>query len=100
MLHLLRYIETPVGPYDELAVMPGYFEYSKGKEDGKENKARKAKNMRITAIWVSQRDTCYNGKDGSRKTTGSCAELSSSGRKNWNIPKSVCLPSFRPTWWL
>ena len=57
MLYLLRYTETPVGPYDELAVMPGYFEYSKGKGEG-----NKGKNMRITAIWVSQRDTCYNGK--------------------------------------
>ena len=57
MLYLLRYTETPVGPYDELAVMPGYFEYSKGKGEGKQGR-----NMRITSIWVSQRDTCYNGK--------------------------------------
>lgn len=57
LLHLLRYSETPVGPYDEMAVMPGYFENSKGKGEGK-----KGKNMRITAIWVSQRDTCWNGE--------------------------------------
>lgn len=94
LLHLLRYTETPVGSYDELAIMPGYFETSKGRGDGKEKIGKKAKNMRITAIWVSQRDTCYNGKDGSRKTTRSCADLASAGRKNWNIPKSVCLFSF------
>lgn len=60
MLHLLRYSETPVGPYDEMAVMPGYFEYSKGTGEGK--KGGKGKNMRITAIWVSQRVTCWNGE--------------------------------------
>ena len=59
MLHLLRYTETPVGPYDELAVLPGYFEYSPGTGEGKQEK--KGKNTRITAIWVSQRDTCWNG---------------------------------------
>ena len=89
MLYLLRYTETPVGSYDELAIMPGYFETSKEKGDGKENNGKQAKNMRITAIWVSQRDTCYNGKDRSRKTPGSCAELFSLGRRNWNIPKSA-----------
>lgn len=88
MLYLLRYTETPVGPYDELAVMPGYFEYNKGTDEGnKEKKGKKGKNMRITAIWVSQKDTCWNGKDGSRESRGSWADRTSSGRKNWNIPK-------------
>ncbi len=48
-----------MGPYDEMAVMPGDFEYSRG-EEGKEKK--KERNSRVTGIWVSQRDTCWNGK--------------------------------------
>lgn len=63
LLQLLRYTETPVGPYDELAIMPGYFEYDKGKGKGEEKKEKKkGRNMRITAIWVSQRETCWNGE--------------------------------------
>lgn len=60
MIHLLRYTDTPVGPYDELAVLPGYFECSQGKAGGKDKK--KGRNTRITAIWVSHKVTCWNGK--------------------------------------
>jgi hypothetical protein len=42
-----------------MAVMPGDFEFSRG-EEGKEKK--KERNSRVTGIWVSQRDTCWNGK--------------------------------------
>ena len=89
MLYLLRYTETPVGPYDELAIMPGYFEYSHGKAEGK-----KGRNMRVTAIWVSQKDTCWNGERHGRSQgrsvrilRGAGLTLFSLGRKNWNIPK-------------
>ena len=54
MLQIVRYSETPVGPYDELVVMPGYFDTPVGGKKG-------ARNTRITAIWVSQKDTCWNG---------------------------------------
>lgn len=52
MLQIIRYIETPVGPYDEMALLPGDFAMPYAKES----------NMRITRIYVSQKDTCYNGK--------------------------------------
>ncbi|KAI9854001.1 MAG: hypothetical protein M1813_001592 [Trichoglossum hirsutum] len=60
MIQIVRYSETPVGGYDELLIIPGYFDSPGGK-----------KNWRVTRIYVSQRDTCYNG------------------RKNWNLPKHL-----------
>ena len=52
MLQIIRYTETPVGPYDEMALLPGDFAMPKANQS----------NMRITRIYVSQKDTCYNGK--------------------------------------
>ena len=59
MIEIVRYSETPVGPYDEIVLIPGEFETPGKKERG----------SRITRIYVSQKETCYNG------------------RRNWNIPK-------------
>lgn len=64
MAQIIRYSDTPVGTYDELALMPGYF-HGVGKEGGK------MKDLRVTGIWVSQEATLMNG------------------RRNWNIPKYV-----------
>ena len=62
MAEIIRYRDTPVGPYDELVIMPGHFEAPEGI-------GFKGKYLSITGIWVSQKDTCMNG------------------RRNWNIPK-------------
>lgn len=51
MIQLLRYTSTPVGPYDEMILLPGSFDVPGGY--GSHN--------RITRIYVSQRDTTYNG---------------------------------------
>lgn len=51
MGQIIRYTDTPVGAYDEFALLPGYFDSPEG-----------GKNTRITAIYVSQNDTCYNGR--------------------------------------
>ncbi|KAI8635450.1 hypothetical protein F5Y19DRAFT_407830 [Xylariaceae sp. FL1651] len=64
---VIRYTESPVGPYDELIVCPGYFKYEK--EEGGRRKTKK--NARISRIYVSQKYTCWNG------------------RTNWNIPKHL-----------
>ncbi|XXH02503.1 hypothetical protein Hte_008879 [Hypoxylon texense] len=65
---IIRYTESPLGPYDELIICPGFFAYEK---DGTEGKGKKGKNPRITRIYVSRKSTCWNG------------------RKNWNIPKHL-----------
>ena len=51
MGQIIRYTDTPVGAYDEFALLPGYFDSPGG-----------GKNTRITAIYVSQKDTLYNGR--------------------------------------
>ncbi|KAK0734587.1 hypothetical protein B0T26DRAFT_635209 [Lasiosphaeria miniovina] len=76
MVQLVRYTDTPVGPYDELILAPGAFEYSASDDaamPGNKNKKRKktAKAMRITRIYVSQKETCWNG------------------RTLWNLPKHL-----------
>lgn len=51
LIQIIRYTETPVGPYDEMVLLPGEFGIP----------GQKGQNMRITSIYVSQKDTCYNG---------------------------------------
>ncbi len=61
MVQVVRYTETPVGPYDELVLLPGQFDVPvHGTKRGKKQKT----NTRITAIWVSQKVTCWNGESG------------------------------------
>ncbi|KAI0022604.1 hypothetical protein F4780DRAFT_186413 [Xylariomycetidae sp. FL0641] len=58
-IQLIRYTSSPVGPYDELIICPGFFAYEKEEEDGKRKTDKKA---RITRIYVSQKYTCWNGR--------------------------------------
>lgn len=51
MIQLLRYSSTPVGPYDEMLLLPGNFEVPGGH----------GSHTRVTRIYVSQKDTTYNG---------------------------------------
>lgn len=69
---IVRYSESPVGTYDELTILPGFF--SRVGSDGKTTK-----DSRITGIWVSQEATLLNG------------------RRNWNIPKHLARFKFTPT---
>ncbi|KAK3935832.1 hypothetical protein QBC46DRAFT_396587 [Diplogelasinospora grovesii] len=69
MIQILRYTESPVGPYDELLIVPGTFVYPFG-NDADGTKGTK-KGLKLTRIYVSQKHTCYNG------------------RQNWNIPKHL-----------
>jgi hypothetical protein len=68
MVQVIRYSESPVGPYDELLVVPGFFKREEivdgnanGNEVGKKEKAMKS-NVRVTRIYVSQERTCWNGR--------------------------------------
>lgn len=48
---IVRYKETPVGPYDEVIWMPGYFEVP----------GTGRKHARITRIYVSSLESVFNG---------------------------------------
>ena len=55
MLQLVRYLDTPVGPYDELLITPGTYKIPGGTQYGKSR-------LRITWFYVSQRETAFNGR--------------------------------------
>jgi len=83
MIQIVRYTETPVGPYDELLVIPGNFEVHGGSQKG-------TSRMRIARMYVSQRETTFNGTYVQPLLIGSLLMLTSgAGRKNWNIPKHL-----------
>lgn len=54
-LQIIRYSDTPVGPYDEFVLIPGEFTYS-GPDGLLES------NLRVSRMYVSQKYTCYNGR--------------------------------------
>lgn len=63
MVQVIRYTESPVGPYDEIVVVPGAFEREQvvaGKNG--EKKTVKKSNLKCTRIYVSQERTCWNGR--------------------------------------
>jgi hypothetical protein len=61
MAQIIRYTESPVGPYDELVLVPGEFEYESNELDG-QGKRKKKSNLKVSRIYVSQEKTCYNGR--------------------------------------
>lgn len=54
MIQVIRYSESPVGPYDELMIIPGEFNVPGGDQKGKSK-------VRVSRIYVNQKETCYNG---------------------------------------
>ena len=65
-IQLYRYKTSPVGPYDELMFIPGWFDTKVRDAQGR---LRTVQAPRITRIYVSTEATCLRG------------------RQNWNVPK-------------
>ncbi|KAK8049643.1 hypothetical protein PG994_011373 [Apiospora phragmitis] len=87
---IIRYTETPVGPYDELIVCPGFFKYQT-EENGQ---IKTKKNARITRIYVSQKYTCWNGRKSelsliSEFWGGGALSADMCTNVDWNIPKHL-----------
>ena len=57
-IQIVRYKDSPVGPYDEMLIAPGSYSWAR-EEAGKRGEGR---GLRITRIYVSQPDTCYYGR--------------------------------------
>lgn len=63
-VQVIRYTESPVGPYDEIIIVPGKFEYEIETKGGNGEVKRETKrNLRVTRIYVSQEKTCWNGRN-------------------------------------
>jgi len=73
MVQIIRYTDSPVGPYDELILASGTFGYEKDDESGRRVKG---KGVKITRIYVSQKHTCYNGRKSMSKRLRISAVLS------------------------
>jgi hypothetical protein len=58
-LLIIRYNETPVGPYDEFVIIPGYFQYNRTYEDGS---TKLRQNIRGSRFYVTQKYTNWNGR--------------------------------------
>lgn len=56
---IIRYDETPVGPYDEFVIIPGYFQYLRKYEDGT---VKLRQSIRGSRFYVSQKYTNWNGR--------------------------------------
>jgi hypothetical protein len=89
-----QHSESPIGPYDELVVIPGKFEYSKshGGPNGKSVSEKKS-NLRVTRIYVSQEKTCWSGwKSMSHRLSPNTTSLTC---PDWNIPKHLAKFEFK-----
>jgi hypothetical protein len=62
MVQVIRYTDSPVGPYDELVIIPGAFGYRTVDAGGSGRDIKEEKHMRVTRIYVSQKHTCWNGR--------------------------------------
>ncbi|PHH63362.1 hypothetical protein CDD81_6059 [Ophiocordyceps australis] len=76
MIQIIRYHESPVGPYDEMLLVPGSFGWSgagaaEAAGAGAGKTRRVGRSPRISRMYVSDRRACYNG------------------RLNWNCPKHL-----------
>ncbi|KAM0749534.1 hypothetical protein T439DRAFT_327222 [Meredithblackwellia eburnea MCA 4105] len=73
---VVRYDESPVGPYDELIYCPGLFSYSAPPTENGQDRPPPQYLMAITRIYVSTLNSVVNG------------------RRNWNIPKHLASFNF------
>ena len=68
MIQLIRYTESPVGPYDELILAPGYHAVTVEEKGRMVSRSK----IRITRIYVSQKDICWNGRKSTCLVGGGC----------------------------
>lgn len=59
MIQILSYTDSPVGPYDEMLVAPGSFEWERTEPGGEK---KRGCNPKITRIYVSTPNSCFNGR--------------------------------------
>lgn len=86
-IQIIRYSDTPVGPYDELLIAPGAFAYDVGGGGGDDDERRTESHLRITRIYVSTRETCYNGR-----RSESPLPRGGAGAFSLGLARSECLP--------
>jgi hypothetical protein len=96
MVQVIRYIESPVGPYDEFLMARELCEYDVGAEQTNEKtETVKKKKMRVTRIYDSQKDTCWNGRTSKYiHSAGSSKFARLMPVSDWNILKHLARFTF------
>lgn len=84
MIQILSYTDSPVGPYDEMLVAPGSFDWERTEPGGEKTRGS---NPKITRIYVSTPNSCFNG----RTSKSSCPLLSMSNQ--WPLASGLCIYS-------
>jgi hypothetical protein len=93
LVMIFRYHHTPVGPYNELVYVPGYF------DNPRKGRHPAEKTTRVTRIYVDQKETTYNGLPSffyvfSHNTLSTRFFFFWPARLAWNFPKHLCRFSF------
>ena len=88
LIQIIRYSESPAGPYDELILSTGSFEYAVEEADGKRVKKR---HLRITRIYVSHKSTCWNGRKSKAPPFSSGPRRNGDGKQEWKISEELTL---------
>lgn len=87
-LMVIRYTDTPVGPYDELIICPGSYVYQI-EENGEVLERR---NLRVSRVYVSSKASVFNGRNSmyhGEVRHPSYHNESSLLSTDWNIPKHL-----------
>jgi hypothetical protein len=83
-IQIIRYKDSPVGPYDELLIIPGFFQYP---YTNAARSVEKKSNIRVSRIYVSQKYTCWNGRTSKFNPTGK-----EGGEKKYHIISLISPP--------
>lgn len=83
---IIRYSETPVGPYDEFVIVPGFFDYPRTFDTGI---TLTRTNIRGSRFYVSQKYTNYNGRVSKHSLIGPQEPAQLTPQTDWNIPKHL-----------
>lgn len=89
MIQIIRYTDGPTGPYDELLILPGYFDYERERENGTVEEQTK---VRISRIYVSNKYACYNGRASKQSyiLRLTCRTVKTDiSTTDWNTPKHL-----------
>lgn len=80
-IQVVRYTDSPVGPYDEMFIIPGFFDY--------EVNGQTERNLRVSRIYVSQKYCVWNARKSKYMATFAISDQEHSTLKIVSFASSV-----------